>query len=75
MRNSDLIPDSATKALLVKSLWKEGRLREASTVQEECKETDDILPLPSSSQLFNIKSADLLRIQKLYCDSFHDITV
>ncbi|KAL9246007.1 hypothetical protein vseg_019592 [Gypsophila vaccaria] len=75
MRNSDIMPDSATKSLLVKSLWKEGRLREASVVQESCKETNDILPLPSSSRLFNIKSADLLRVQKLYCDSFQYVTV
>ncbi|XP_074275250.1 pentatricopeptide repeat-containing protein At5g66631 [Silene latifolia] len=75
MRNSGLMPDGATKSLLVKCLWKEGRLKEASVVQGGCKETNDILPLPSSSQLFNINSADLVKIQRLYCDSFQDIAV
>ncbi|KAF5177674.1 Pentatricopeptide repeat-containing protein, partial [Thalictrum thalictroides] len=35
------IPDSATKALLVKSLWKEGKLREAAYVEEISEEVND----------------------------------
>ncbi|GAB2250850.1 hypothetical protein Droror1_Dr00017100 [Drosera rotundifolia] len=34
MRNFKLSPDLATKSLLVKSLWKEGKLREAAMVEE-----------------------------------------
>lgn len=70
MRSSKLILDGATKMLLEKSLWKEGRLREASVVEEVCKEIDDILPVPSSGNLFNISSADLIRVYNIYRDNF-----
>ncbi|XP_057541870.1 pentatricopeptide repeat-containing protein At5g66631 [Amaranthus tricolor] len=69
IRNAGLLPDRETKSLLVKGLWKEGRLREASIVEETCKEGDHILPLPSASQMFNVSSADLLIIHKLYSGS------
>ncbi|KMT08522.1 hypothetical protein BVRB_6g138050 [Beta vulgaris subsp. vulgaris] len=70
MRNSGFVPDVETKSLLVKGLWKEGRLREASFIEETCKEREDILPLPSSGQMFNVSSADVINIHKLYSGSF-----
>nr|POE68883.1 pentatricopeptide repeat-containing protein [Quercus suber] len=36
LRNSNLVPDANTKELLVKSLWKEGKRREAAAVEENC---------------------------------------
>ncbi|PPD80516.1 hypothetical protein GOBAR_DD22546 [Gossypium barbadense] len=45
MRNSNLMPDAATKDLLVKSLWQEGRRKEAVIVEERYEETDGVLPL------------------------------
>ncbi|KAL2905666.1 hypothetical protein RDABS01_004376 [Bienertia sinuspersici] len=70
MRNTGLAPDSKTKSLLVKSLWKEGRLREASFVEETYEERNDILPLPSTGQMFNVSSADLRNVHDLYSGSF-----
>ncbi|KNA21604.1 hypothetical protein SOVF_041670 [Spinacia oleracea] len=70
MSNSGLVPDRETKSLLVKSLWKEGRLKEASIVEETCEEQDENLPLPSTGQMFNISSADLMKLHNLYCGSF-----
>ncbi|KAG9451706.1 hypothetical protein H6P81_004610 [Aristolochia fimbriata] len=37
--------DVVTKNLLVKSLWKEGRLREAASIEERCEEVKDGLPI------------------------------
>ncbi|KAL6537649.1 hypothetical protein OROHE_012276 [Orobanche hederae] len=45
MRNSQLMPDAATKQTLVKSLWKEGKLREAARVEEMSEEAGENLPL------------------------------
>lgn len=70
MRSSHLTLDGASKSLLARSLWKEGRLREASVVEEACKEIDNNLPRPSTGHLFNINSSDLKRVYNIYCDSF-----
>ncbi|KAK9284425.1 hypothetical protein L1049_023597 [Liquidambar formosana] len=43
MRNSNLMPDADTKNLLVKSLWKEGKRREAAAVEERCEDINDSL--------------------------------
>ncbi|KAL0461513.1 UNVERIFIED_CONTAM: Serine/threonine receptor-like kinase NFP [Sesamum latifolium] len=52
MRNSRLMPDAATKQLLVKSLWKEGKLREAAQVEEISEETCDNIPLALPGHLY-----------------------
>ncbi|GMG98874.1 hypothetical protein Nepgr_000714 [Nepenthes gracilis] len=70
MRNSSLLPDLATKSLLVKSLWKEGKLREAAIVEENCEEINDILPLALPGHLFTVSSTDLTRVFKIYSSSF-----
>ncbi|KAK8517593.1 hypothetical protein V6N12_016438 [Hibiscus sabdariffa] len=44
MRNSNLMANAATKDLLVKSLWQEGKRKEAVTVEERYDETDAVLP-------------------------------
>ncbi|KAL0396654.1 UNVERIFIED_CONTAM: Pentatricopeptide repeat-containing protein [Sesamum calycinum] len=61
MRNSRLMPDAATKQLLVKSLWKEGKLREAAQVEEISEETCDNIPLALPGHLYTVSTADLIR--------------
>ncbi|KAL9258832.1 Pentatricopeptide repeat-containing protein [Drosera capensis] len=61
MRNSKLSPDLPTKSLLVKSLWKEGKLREAAMVEERCEEISDALSLALPGHLFTISSRDLTK--------------
>ncbi|PIA52497.1 hypothetical protein AQUCO_01000400v1 [Aquilegia coerulea] len=69
MRNSSLIPDSTTKALLVKSLWKEGKLREAAYVEEISEEVNDKLPLALPGHLWTVSTADLTRVYDIYFNS------
>uniref|UniRef100_A0A1D1YWU3 Pentatricopeptide repeat-containing protein At5g66631 n=1 Tax=Anthurium amnicola TaxID=1678845 RepID=A0A1D1YWU3_9ARAE len=66
MRNSDLAPDGATKALLVKSLWNEGKLREAAYVEERCEEVREGLPLALPGHVWTVSSADLRWIYGIY---------
>ncbi|KAJ8645719.1 hypothetical protein MRB53_007467 [Persea americana] len=60
MRGADLWPNAATKALLVKSLWKEGKLREAAAVEEKGEEVRDLLPVALPGHVWNVSSADLV---------------
>ncbi|CAH1420852.1 unnamed protein product [Lactuca virosa] len=59
MKSYDLMFDVSTKSLLVKSLWKEGKLREAAYVEEESIEMND-----------DLMSVDLQRVYGVYYDSF-----
>ncbi|XP_010029848.2 pentatricopeptide repeat-containing protein At5g66631 [Eucalyptus grandis] len=70
MRNSNLLPDYATKELLVKSLWKEGRRREAAIVEESCEETNDSLPLALRGHVWTVSSANLTQVYNIYASSF-----
>ncbi|KAL5704891.1 hypothetical protein ACHQM5_023255 [Ranunculus cassubicifolius] len=70
MRNSNLVPDSSTKALLVKSLWKEGKLREAASVEEMSEEINDKLPIALPGHLWTVSAADLKRVYGIYSNSF-----
>lgn len=74
MRNSNLMPDVLTKQLLVKCLWKEGKLREAAAVEERSRETNDVLPLALPGHLYTVSSADLTRVYKIYSSSFTTIS-
>ncbi|XVF17810.1 hypothetical protein REPUB_Repub10bG0156500 [Reevesia pubescens] len=69
MRNSNLMPDAATKDLLVKSLWQEGRRKEAVTVEERYEETDGVLPLALHGHLWTVSSEDLSRVYSIYSNS------
>ncbi|MBA0833876.1 hypothetical protein Goarm_006289 [Gossypium armourianum] len=62
MRNSNLMPDAATKDLLVKSLWQEGRRKEAVIVEERYEETDGVLPLALRGHVWTVSSEDLTRV-------------
>ncbi|KAM7520555.1 hypothetical protein LguiB_019517 [Lonicera macranthoides] len=73
MRNLNLMPDVLTKQLLVRSLWKEGKLREAAAVEERSQETNDVLPLALPGHLYTVSSADLTRVYKIYSSSFTTI--
>ncbi|XP_009802251.1 pentatricopeptide repeat-containing protein At5g66631 [Nicotiana sylvestris] len=70
MRNSGLLPDANTKQLLVKSLWKEGKLREAASVEERTEEISDALPVSLVGHMFTVSSADLSRVYNIYSNSF-----
>lgn len=69
MKSSNLTPDAATKELLVNSLWKEGKRREAAAVQES-EEIDFIIPLALHGHIWTVSSADLTRIYNIYGSSF-----
>ncbi|KAK6128804.1 hypothetical protein DH2020_037440 [Rehmannia glutinosa] len=66
MKNSRLMPDFATKQLLVRSLWKEGKLREAAQVEEISEENGDNIPLALPGHLYTVSTADLIKVYKLY---------
>jgi len=70
MKNLGSMPDSATKELLVKSLWKEGRRREAAAVEESCEEVNVVLPLALPGHVWTVSSADLTRVYNIYSNSF-----
>ncbi|PRQ47735.1 putative tetratricopeptide-like helical domain-containing protein [Rosa chinensis] len=70
LRNLNLLPDAATKELLVKSLWKEGKRREAAAVEESCEETSDVLPLTLRGHIWTVSSADLSKVFSIYSSSF-----
>lgn len=70
LRNLNLLPDAATKELLVKSLWKEGKRREAAAVEESCEEINDVLPLRLRGHIWTVSSADLTKVYNIYSNSF-----
>ncbi|CAA7390580.1 unnamed protein product [Spirodela intermedia] len=70
MLNSNLAPDGATKTLLVKTLWKEGKLREAAYVEQRSEEVNGGLPLSLPGHAWTVSSADLLWVYDLYRQSF-----
>ncbi|KAK8674038.1 hypothetical protein V6N13_112340 [Hibiscus sabdariffa] len=69
MRNSNLMPDAATKDLLVKSLWQEGKRKEAVDVEERYVETDAALPLALRGHVWTVSSEDLARVYSIYYTS------
>ncbi|KAH7566472.1 hypothetical protein ACOSP7_022978 [Xanthoceras sorbifolium] len=70
MSNSSLMPDVATKELLVKSLWKEGKRKEVAVVEEKCEEINDVLLLALRGHIWTVCSADLTRVYNIYSNSF-----
>lgn len=72
MRNSQLMPDAATKQMLVKSLWKEGKLREAARVEEMSEEVGDNLPLALPGHLYTVSTADLIMVYRIYSGCFRE---
>lgn len=74
MRNSNLTPDAAAKDLLVKSLWKEGKRKEAAIVEESCEGINNILPLVLRGHIWTVSSADITRVYKIYSNGFRSTT-
>lgn len=74
MRNMNLMPDSGTKDLLVKSLWKEGKRKEAAIVEESCEENSSVLPLVLQGHIWTVSSADLTKVYNIYSNSFRSTT-
>lgn len=72
MRNSQLMPDAVTKQTLVKSLWKEGKLREAARVEEMSEEVGDNLPLALPGHLYTVSTADLIMVYRIYSGCFRE---
>lgn len=69
MRNANMMLDTSTKDFLVNSLWKEGKLREAASVEENSQEISDVLPLALPGHLFTVSSTDLSTVYEIYSDS------
>ncbi|GFQ05499.1 pentatricopeptide repeat-containing protein at5g66631 [Phtheirospermum japonicum] len=66
MKNSGIMPDLGTKQLLVKSLWKEGKLREAGRVEEMSEENGDDVRLALPGHLYTVSGSDLEKVCELY---------
>ncbi|KAK6924300.1 Pentatricopeptide repeat [Dillenia turbinata] len=72
MMNANLLPDAATKALLVKSLWKEEKLREAAAVEERTEQVNEILPFALPGHVYTVSAVDLKRVYDTYISSFEN---
>ncbi|XP_065874247.1 pentatricopeptide repeat-containing protein At5g66631 [Euphorbia lathyris] len=70
MKNANLMPDAATKDLLVNSLWKEGKRKEAAIVEESCEDNNNSLPLVLRGHMWTVSSADLTRVYNIYSNNF-----
>ncbi|KAE9452076.1 hypothetical protein C3L33_16029, partial [Rhododendron williamsianum] len=70
MMNSSLMPDGATKLLLVKGLWNEGKFREAAFIEERSVLINAALPLAFGCHSYSVSSTDLTRVCNIYSDSF-----
>ncbi|RLN22595.1 uncharacterized protein C2845_PM07G00630 [Panicum miliaceum] len=70
MRAAGVAPDAPTKALLVKSLWREGKLREAALVEERCEDVAGGLPEASPGHVWTASAADLTKVLDIYSGCF-----
>ncbi|KAG5379240.1 hypothetical protein IGI04_027082 [Brassica rapa subsp. trilocularis] len=73
MKDLNLIPDRETKELLVRSLWREEKRKEAAAVEESsyCDEEGDsssVLRLTLKGHVWNFSSRDIARVYNLYRD-------
>jgi pentatricopeptide repeat protein len=68
-------PDAPTKALLVKSLWREGKLREAALVEERCEDVAGGLPEASPGHVWTASAADLTKVLDIYSGCFAQLAV
>ncbi|CAH9072092.1 unnamed protein product [Cuscuta epithymum] len=64
--------DSATKDLLVKSLWREGKLREAASVEERNEEISNGASFALPGHMFTLNASDLARVYEIYSRSFEN---
>lgn len=73
MKTYNLSPDASTKHLLVKSLWNEGKLREAAAVEESSVLTNDESMVTSRGKLYSTNAADFQRVYNVYSSCFPSI--
>ncbi|KAI0510123.1 hypothetical protein KFK09_010723 [Dendrobium nobile] len=69
MLSSGLVLSQGTKGILVKSLWKEGKLREAAMVEEKCEEIGE-LPAAQPGHVWTVSAADFDRVRAIYSGGF-----
>ncbi|PWA77775.1 Pentatricopeptide repeat-containing protein [Artemisia annua] len=70
MKTYNLSPDASTKCLLVKTLWNEGKLREAAAVEESSVLTNDESVVTSRGKLYGTNAADFQRVYSVYSSCF-----
>jgi pentatricopeptide repeat protein len=74
MRGAGVVPDSPTVELLVKSLWREGKLREVALVEERCEEMMAAcgggLPGAAPGHVWTVSAADLNKVYGIYSGCF-----
>ncbi|GJT84891.1 pentatricopeptide repeat-containing protein [Tanacetum coccineum] len=73
MKTYNLSPDDSTKRLLVKSLWNEGKLREAAAVEESSVLTNDESMVALRGILCSTNATDLQRVYSVYSSCFPSI--
>ncbi|XP_076915531.1 pentatricopeptide repeat-containing protein At5g66631-like [Bidens hawaiensis] len=71
MKTFNVKVDGSTKRLLVKSLWKEGKFREAAEVEETCAESNDDFKVKLGGAT---RAADIQRVYMVYSGSFPTIS-
>ncbi|XP_020573261.1 pentatricopeptide repeat-containing protein At5g66631, partial [Phalaenopsis equestris] len=69
MLSSGMVLSKGAKGILVKSLWKEGKLREAAMVEERCEDIGE-LPAVLRGHVWTISAADFDRLCAIYCCGF-----
>lgn len=73
MRNLGLVPDRVMKELLVKSLWKEGKLRDAAQVEEKCEDLAQELPMATPGHVWTVSLMDFKKVFDIYSGFFSNI--
>ncbi|CAN8264071.1 unnamed protein product [Cochlearia groenlandica] len=74
MKDLNIMPDRETKELLVRSLWREEKRKEAAVVEETSIEEKDtqnnksVLRLALKGHVWSISSTDIARVYSLYRD-------
>ncbi|KAL1204306.1 Pentatricopeptide repeat-containing protein [Cardamine amara subsp. amara] len=73
MKDSNLMPDKETRELLVRSLWREEKRKEAAAVEESYEEenhnkNNSVLRLTLKGHVWTISSTDIARVYNLYRD-------
>lgn len=72
MMNSGLMLDRGSKEVLVKSLWKEGKLREAALVEEKYEGVEDKIPLALPGHVWTVSENDFSRVCDIYSNCLRE---
>uniref|UniRef100_A0A1J3IN84 Pentatricopeptide repeat-containing protein n=1 Tax=Noccaea caerulescens TaxID=107243 RepID=A0A1J3IN84_NOCCA len=79
MKDLNLMPDRETKELLVRSLWREEKRKEAAAVEEsssgeEGNHDNSVLRLALKGHVWTISSRDIARVYNIYRDRVLRVT-